>query len=157
MPVSLHTHSWYSLLEATSSPAALLKRAAHCGYRTLALTDTNNLYGAMNFVLEAEHHGIRPLLGACLRRDQTRAVALMADRSGYPSLWDSDPAASEYKASRRLLTTSSQGLHLLVDNLDLAAACATPFRAGSGSRSSGPPIIRDGSSTFWKAHQARCR
>ena len=26
MPVSLHTHSWYSLLEGTSSPAALLDR-----------------------------------------------------------------------------------------------------------------------------------
>ncbi|HMF11839.1 MAG TPA: PHP domain-containing protein, partial [Gemmataceae bacterium] len=65
--VHLHVHSWYSLLEAASSPAALLDRAAACGYTALALTDTNNLYGAMAFVEEAVRFGVRPILGACLR------------------------------------------------------------------------------------------
>ena len=121
MPVSLHTHSWYSLLEATASPATLLRRAARCGYRALALTDTNNLYGAMNFVEEAKNWGIRPLLGACLRQQRTRAVALMADSTGYASLCrilsrlhlTEEPLVE-------LLVSSARGLHLLVDDLDLA-------------------------------------
>jgi DNA-directed DNA polymerase III PolC len=121
MPVSLHTHSWYSLLEATASPATLLRRAAQCGYRTLALTDTNNLYGAMNFVLEAEHHDVRPILGACLKQQRTRALALMADPSGYASLCrilsrlhlTDEPLVD-------LLRSSPTGLHILVDDLDLA-------------------------------------
>ncbi len=121
MPVSLHTHSWYSLLEATASPAALLQRAASCGYRTLALTDTNNLYGAMHFVKEAKHLDVRPILGACLRQQRTRAVALMADANGYRSLCrilsrlhlTKEPLAD-------LLIGSPEGLHLLVDDLELA-------------------------------------
>jgi DNA polymerase III alpha subunit len=86
MPVSLHTHSWYSLLEATAAPAALLARAAACGYTALALTDTNNLYGAAAFVDAALGLGVRPLLGACLRHRRERCVALIADPTGYGNL-----------------------------------------------------------------------
>ena len=68
MPVALHAHSWYSLLEGTSSPTALLARATAAGYAALALTDTNNLYGATAFAEEAKRPGARPLLGACLRQ-----------------------------------------------------------------------------------------
>src|SRR5947209_14970643 len=86
MPTLLHVHSWYSLLEAASSPEALLDRAAACGYSALALTDTNNLYGAMAFTEDAVQRGIRPILGACLRQNSARCVALIADASGYRSL-----------------------------------------------------------------------
>ena len=85
-PIHLHVHSWYSLLEAASSPEALLDRAAACGYSALALTDTNNLYGAMAFTEAAVRYGIRTMLGACLRQNRLRCVALIADASGYRSL-----------------------------------------------------------------------
>jgi DNA-directed DNA polymerase III PolC len=86
MPVSLHTHSWYSLLEGVSSLEALLRRAAEGGHTALALTDTNNLYGVVPFVELATKHGIRPIVGACLRLGRERAVALVADRAGYRNL-----------------------------------------------------------------------
>src|SRR5215472_13207481 len=86
MPVSLHTHSWYSLLEGVTGIEALLERAAACGYGALALTDTNNLYGAVAFAEQARRQGIRPLLGACLRQHRARCVALVAERAGYRSL-----------------------------------------------------------------------
>ena len=76
MPVSLHTHSWYSLLEGTAAPESLLKRAARCGYRALALTDTNNLYGAMAFEKAAKACHIRPLLGEMLARRGGRTPSL---------------------------------------------------------------------------------
>src|SRR5260370_26137448 len=83
MPVPLHVHSWYSLLEGVSSPTALLQRAAACGYTALALTDSNNLYGAVPFMEQARQQGIRPLLRACLRHKPTRCVALIAEHAGY--------------------------------------------------------------------------
>jgi DNA-directed DNA polymerase III PolC len=86
MAASLHTHSWHSLLEGASSPEALLVRAASCGYHTLALTDTNNLYGSVAFAALAHHHGIRPILGACLRQRRARCVALIAQRTGFRNL-----------------------------------------------------------------------
>src|SRR4051794_29077271 len=128
MPVSLHTHSWYSLLEATASPAALLQRAAKCGYRALALTDTNNLYGAMNFVKEAAHWGIRPLLGARVRQERTRVVALMSDTTGYVSLCRILSRLHLHdEPLLQLLTANSQGLHLLVDELPLADGLRDAF------------------------------
>ena len=72
MPVLLHVHSWYSLLEGVASPQALLERAAACGHEALALTDTNNLYGAVPFTDLAWQHGVRPLLGACLKQHRAR-------------------------------------------------------------------------------------
>src|SRR5207247_2480318 len=65
---------------------ALLARAAACGYTALAMTDTNNLYGAVAFAEQAHHHGVRPILGACLRQQRSRCVALIAERAGYRSL-----------------------------------------------------------------------
>ncbi len=84
--IPLHTHSHYSLLEGVDSPEALLHRAAACGYSALALTDTNNLYGAVPFVEAARRHGIRPILGACLRHERQRCTVLIAEPAGYSSL-----------------------------------------------------------------------
>src|SRR5262245_51673552 len=129
MPVSLHTHSSYSLLEAVSSPAALLARAAACGMTTLALTDTNNFYGAVSFVAEAKRLGVRPLLGACLRLGDQRVVALIADSAGYRGLCRilsrlHLDAAEPGRAARSLadhLIENSAGLHLLLDKIGRAS------------------------------------
>ncbi|HEY6074106.1 MAG TPA: PHP domain-containing protein, partial [Anaerolineales bacterium] len=45
----LHAHSYYSLLEGTSAPEALVARAAALGMPALALTDRDNLIGAVAF------------------------------------------------------------------------------------------------------------
>src|SRR3954452_13692959 len=86
MAAALHVHSWYSLLEATASPESLLRRAREGGYKSLALTDVNNLYGVVPFVEAARRLGVRPIVGACLRHGGERAVALAADPAGYRSL-----------------------------------------------------------------------
>jgi DNA-directed DNA polymerase III PolC len=135
MPVSLHTHSWFSLLEGLSSPQALLTRAAALGYRALALTDTANLYGAVAFVEQAFRHGIRPLLGACLRQQRTRCVALIADRTGYRSLCriisrlnlQTDGPDNRPAALTDLLRDNAEGLHLLIDDPVLAEPLREPF------------------------------
>jgi DNA-directed DNA polymerase III PolC len=69
-----------------SSPEALLSRTAKNGGRALALTDVNNLYGVVPFVELAARHGVRPIIGSCLRFGGQQAVALVADRAGYRNL-----------------------------------------------------------------------
>src|SRR5216683_3940689 len=119
---SLHTHSWYSLLEGVSSPSALLARAAACGYSAMALTDTNNLYGAVPFVEAAKDRGIKPLLGACLRQHRTRCVALIAQPAGWSSLCRVLTRLHLLEDVRlaNLLVENAEGLHVLVDDLPLA-------------------------------------
>src|SRR5947207_5396608 len=82
----LHVHSHYSLLEGVDSLDALLARATACGYQDLALTDSNNLYGAVVFVEAARKYGVRPILGACLRHGRERCTALIGEEAGYQSL-----------------------------------------------------------------------
>src|SRR5260370_37421206 len=117
--ISLHTHSWYSLLEGVSSPDALSARAAACGYSAVALTDTNNLYGAVPFVEAAKQYGIRPLLGACLRQHRTRCVALIAGPAGVRSLCRVLTRLHLLEEVRlaKLLEENPDGLHLLPDAL----------------------------------------
>ena len=61
--VELHLHTCYSLLEGASTTQEMISRAGQLGYRTLAVTDRNNLYGAMAFARLCKEHGIRPIIG----------------------------------------------------------------------------------------------
>jgi DNA polymerase-3 subunit alpha len=60
----LHTHSHYSLLEAIPQIGPLVKTAKKFGMKSLALTDTNNLYGAIEFFKECKKAEIKPIIGA---------------------------------------------------------------------------------------------
>ena len=62
--IELRAHSAYSLLRGTSSPENLLAEAARLGMRGLALTDHNNVYGAISFQKTAQALDIQPILGA---------------------------------------------------------------------------------------------
>src|SRR5579884_3436160 len=85
--VELHCHSCYSLREGASTPAELLHRAAELGYDTLALTDHDGLYGAMEFYQEARQRGIRPIIGAEVTLSNGYHLTLLAEsQAGYANL-----------------------------------------------------------------------
>jgi DNA polymerase-3 subunit alpha len=67
--VHLHTHSQFSILDATATVEALVAKAAQLGMPALALTDTSNMYGAVTFYKACKGKGIRPVLGAELHID----------------------------------------------------------------------------------------
>ncbi|HRK25400.1 MAG TPA: PHP domain-containing protein, partial [Beijerinckiaceae bacterium] len=64
--VHLHVHSSYSLLEGALPIATLAKLAAADGMPALALTDTNNLFGALEFSEKLAGAGIQPIIGCQL-------------------------------------------------------------------------------------------
>ena len=82
----LHVHTHFSFGFGASSPEALVEAAIARGFRTLACTDTNGVYGAVEFQQAAESAGIRPILGAHLRLDDQEAVALAIDERGWGAL-----------------------------------------------------------------------
>ncbi len=61
--VNLHTHSWYSILEATMSPKQLLSQAKELGCPAVALTDSGAGYGLVEMFQSAKGTGVKPLLG----------------------------------------------------------------------------------------------
>lgn len=84
--VHLHVHSEYSPMYGASTIEVLCQAAKRHGATSLALTDTNGLYGAIRFIEVAREYGLRPILGAELRHQTHRALCLIKDHSGYANL-----------------------------------------------------------------------
>ncbi len=84
--VHLHVHSEYSPMQGVSTLEALCQAAQAQGAETLALTDTNGLYGAIRFIEIAQDYGLQPILGAELTHKQHRAVLLAKSPHGYTNL-----------------------------------------------------------------------
>jgi len=86
--VPLIVRSHYSLMSGTASPKALCRRAKRLGYRQLALTDRDNLYGLWPFLGACRREGLRPLVGAEVTEpgSRRRAVCLVESNTGYGNL-----------------------------------------------------------------------
>ncbi|MCY3781651.1 MAG: error-prone DNA polymerase [Chloroflexi bacterium] len=85
--VELRAHSSYSLLRGTASPGALLTEACRLGMAGLALTDHNNVYGAVEFQRTGQALGIQTILGAELTLEHDLALPLLvANETGWKNL-----------------------------------------------------------------------
>src|SRR5215468_7163428 len=99
--VHLHVHSSYSLLEGALSIARLCELAKADRQPALALTDTDNMFGALEFSDKLAGMGIQPIVGCALAMDfadqealpraggaleRPRVVLLAARENGYRSL-----------------------------------------------------------------------
>jgi error-prone DNA polymerase len=84
--VHLHLHTHFSFGIGVSSPDVLAAAAAERGFAALACTDTNGVYGAIEFQRSCEAAGVRPILGAHLVTDDEETVALATDERGWAAL-----------------------------------------------------------------------
>ena len=78
--VHLKVHSSYSLLEGALPIGTLAKLANKAGMPALGLTDTNNLFGALEFSEKLAGAGIQPVVGCALDTDFADAPN---DTNGY--------------------------------------------------------------------------
>jgi DNA polymerase III subunit alpha len=96
--VHLHVHSSYSLLEGALTIARLAELAKKDRQPALALTDTDNMFGALEFSEKLANSGIQPIVGCAMAVDfgdvenrstehnWPRLVLLAADENGYRRL-----------------------------------------------------------------------
>ncbi len=73
-------------MQGISTLEDLCEAAKGQGAESLALTDTNGLYGAIRFIEIARDHGLQPILGTELIHSQHRAVLLIKNLHGYTNL-----------------------------------------------------------------------
>ena len=78
--IHLHVHSAYSLLEGALPVKALIKLAAADAQPALAITDRNNMFGALEFSEYMAAEGIQPIIGCAL----TLAFPAPADETPKP-------------------------------------------------------------------------
>lgn len=99
--VPLHVHSQYSILDSTASVEAIVEKAAAYRMTAVALTDQENMYGAVEFFKASQGAGIQPIIGCELsvapqsRFEKKRIpgfpsgfpiVLLAKDKKGYQNL-----------------------------------------------------------------------
>lgn len=148
----LHLHSHYSLLRGTASPEELCAAVKAQGSDAIALTDTNGLYGLVLFLEAAKDHGLRPIIGAEIRTDDQRAVALVKDRQGYANLCS---ILSEYHLNEDFILSQSLlnhscGLVIFSSSQDLLKQLVYKVEDLYGELVSGPeanPVL-----TFCRKH-----
>lgn len=86
---TLHAHSYYSMLEGTIPVEELVTFAKKSGSTFVALTDTNAMYGLIQFAKIAQEHNIKPILGVLIDdpKDKTMNVLLIAKNiEGYSQI-----------------------------------------------------------------------
>jgi DNA polymerase III subunit alpha len=91
MFVHLRLHTEFSVVDSTNRIDEVVKCAAKDGQPALAITDLNNLFGAIKFYKEARGKGVKPLLGAEIVLEGlgsdatavTRVILLVQNKQGY--------------------------------------------------------------------------
>lgn len=71
--INLHVHSAYSLLEGALPIKTILAAAVKDEQPAIAITDTNNLFGALEFSIKASGEGLQPIIGCQLSIDMEDA------------------------------------------------------------------------------------
>jgi len=94
--IHLHTHSHYSFLQALPKIDELVEKAKKEGMDALALTDTGNMHGAIEFYKSATKAGIKPILGV---------DAYLAPRSRF----EKDPVLDAKRSRIVLLAENNEG------------------------------------------------
>lgn len=86
--IHLHVHSAYSLAEGAIPVKTLVKKCALMEMPAIAITDSSNLFGAMEFSLEASKAGIQPIIGAriLVGDGEHQLVLLVQSETGYQNL-----------------------------------------------------------------------
>ena len=84
--VHLRVHSAFSLLEGALPIAKLIKLAQADAQPALAITDTGNLFGALEFSEKASGSGIQPIIGCQLAVDWGDDAAHRKPGDAYPEI-----------------------------------------------------------------------
>lgn len=102
--VHLHVHTQYSLLQGMIRIEKLIERTRALGMSAVAVTDTNNLFGAIEFYKKAREAGIKPVVGCEINYLPEAASAVVKIGSGETRMLPAGP--------------KSHHLTLLCKNLD---------------------------------------
>lgn len=87
--LSLHVHSNYSILQGTITIDEIIHFAKINGSTHVSLTDTNGMYGLIQFAKRAEESGVKPILGSLItdpQNEKNYVIFLAKNNLGYSEL-----------------------------------------------------------------------
>ncbi len=129
MFVHLRLHTEYSIVDGTCRIDDLVSAAIKDGQAAMAITDINNLFGAVKFYSACRKSGIKPILGAEITlqsqdsengSDHSKVLLLVQNHQGYLHLcelltkvWTQSNAKNQALIDWKSLEQFSEGLLLL--------------------------------------------
>ncbi|UOQ99077.1 DNA polymerase III subunit alpha [Hymenobacter sp. 5317J-9] len=114
----LHSHTQYSLLDGQASISALMKKAQKDEMPAVALTDHGNMFGAFNFVAEANKYNVKPIVGC--------EFYMVEDR--FKKTFSREKGEKDNRYHQLLLAKDQAGYH------NLAKLCSLSFIEGQYSK-----------------------
>ena len=91
--IHLRTQSSYSLAEGALKIKKIVQLAKQNNMPSIALTDNNNLFGALEFALESIENGIQPIIGSSINlldiqanNNFSQVNLLVKNKEGYKNL-----------------------------------------------------------------------
>jgi len=144
--VHLRTHTEYSVVDGTLRIDDAVAAAARDGQPACAITDLNNLFGAVKFYGAARRRGVKPIIGCDLwleaggaAKQGSRLLVLVQDTQGYHHLcellaraWTTNVQRAQASVKWSWLEELADGL-LALSGAD-AGAVGQALLAGDGER-----------------------
>lgn len=129
MQTQLQIFSSFSLLNSPIKIKDLIDSAKKRGYKSIALTDINNLYGSIEFYKYAKLNGIKPIIGLTIevnglinKTEKYRLILLAKNKIGYQNL---------LKISSRILMDETDETNLtdIIDNFNGIYVINSPIKS----------------------------
>ena len=87
--LTLHAHSTHTFLTGTIPYGRLIELAKIHKSKYVSLTDTNGMYGLLQFAKRAEEEGIKPILGSLIDDPADSGISMLIlarNNEGYSKL-----------------------------------------------------------------------
>ena len=114
MLTALEVKSSYSILSSLNLIDVLTEKAKSMGYFSLAITDSNNMFGAYEFYLSCIKKGIKPIIGMEVDGINNRYILLAKNNNGYKNLIKLSTIVSERDIDINDLNTYKEDIILIM-------------------------------------------
>ena len=84
--VALQVKTSYSILQSLNDIKKLVKKASVLGYKAIAITDYNNMFGVPEFYFECKKYNIKPIIGISITINEKIILLYAINNNGYQNL-----------------------------------------------------------------------
>ena len=114
MLYALDVKTSYSMLSSLIKIDDLTEKAKELDYFSLAITDTNNMFGTYEFYLSCIKKGIKPIIGIKLEYNENKFILLAKNNDGYRNLIKISTLISEGNIDNDILIKYADNLILIM-------------------------------------------
>ena len=111
---ALQVKTSYSLLQSLNEIKKLVSYASSLGYQSLAITDSNNMFGVPEFYGECKKHNIKPIIGIELTIEAKKILLYAMNNQGYKNLIKLSTIVSERSLTKEDLIQYKEDVLLII-------------------------------------------